>query len=90
MSAEVFADFLVAERILTRRQCDKILDGKYKGFFIDEYVLLYHHHVGKDRSYYAAMNVKSRDSVILGVQPKSYNRPGDDAVYYDVFPLEDE
>ena len=41
-----FCRFLIDKNVVTAWQCDKLKAGKYKGFYLDDYVLL--EQVGKD------------------------------------------
>jgi hypothetical protein len=37
-----FSQFLVANKVITEWQADKLKEGRYKGFFIDHYILADH------------------------------------------------
>jgi eukaryotic-like serine/threonine-protein kinase len=67
--ARPFCDFLISTNRLTNWQCDKLLMGKYKGFYLDNYVLL--GQVGKDyeSSSYKARDLKDGKFVRLVVTP---------------------
>jgi hypothetical protein len=56
-TVETFCDFLVATNRLTDWQCAKLRMGKWKGFYLDNYLLL--EQIGKD---YEFCNYKARDA----------------------------
>ena len=62
-----FQDFLVANEYLTRWQCEKLAKGKFKGFFLDNYVLLCHTGTRSDSSTFQAQERRTGDIVILDV-----------------------
>jgi hypothetical protein len=66
-SGEEFATYLVGRNILTRWQVEHLLQGKYKGFFLDEYKLLELVGPGKASLRYRAVNTQTGELVILHV-----------------------
>lgn len=66
-----FADFLIDRELLTRWQADKLLDKKYKGFFLGKYKLLGHLGTGGMSSVYLAEHVLMQRRVAIKVLPKS-------------------
>jgi len=67
-SAELFCDFLTASDRLTAWQCEKLRQGKWKGFYFDDYVLL--ERIGKDSSgsiYYKVRDTRDRSLACLAV-----------------------
>ena len=82
-----FAGWMVTRGILTNWQADKLKDNKFKGFYLDAYLLLDFDHADDERSYFKAKNLSTGEFVILAVQPISQNSPGDTATHYDVLPF---
>jgi hypothetical protein len=39
-SAQAFGDYLVSQGLLTRWQCDRILEGRHIGFFVEQYKIV--------------------------------------------------
>ena len=60
-----FRNHLVENNVLTRWQCERLLEGRYKGFFMDAFKLL--RHIGHEGSCstYAAENVQTKHRVVL-------------------------
>ncbi|MCA9209077.1 MAG: hypothetical protein KDA55_12000, partial [Planctomycetales bacterium] len=52
--AETIADQFIESGLITRWHADKLLDGKYKGFFLGKYKLLGHIGTGGMSSVYLA------------------------------------
>jgi eukaryotic-like serine/threonine-protein kinase len=71
ITVEMFCDFLIASDRLTAWQCDKLRLGRWKGFYVDDYVIL--GHLGKDHvsSYCKARNTTDGALVRLAVTPSS-------------------
>lgn len=65
------ADALVKENRVTRWQADKLLLGKYRGFFLGKYRLLSHLGTGGMSSVYLAEHVVMRRLVALKVLPQT-------------------
>jgi len=70
LTAEELADKLIAAGHLTRWQCDKLLEGRYKGFFLGKYKLLDHLGTGGMSSVYLAEHVLMQRRVAIKVLPK--------------------
>jgi hypothetical protein len=68
-SVEGFCDFLIAKTKLTAWQCNKLRMEKWKGFYLDNHVLL--EQVGKDyvSSSYKARETTSGRLVVLVINP---------------------
>jgi hypothetical protein len=64
-----FCRFLIGTNAVTAWQCEKLKMGKWKGFYLDDYVLL--EQDGKDYSYsyYRARDTRDRSIVRLIVTP---------------------
>ncbi|MEO8494120.1 MAG: serine/threonine-protein kinase [Planctomycetota bacterium] len=73
--AQEVADYLVQAGLLTDWHCGKLLDRKYKGFFLGKYKLLGHIGSGGMSSVYLAEHVLMRRQRAIKVLPKS--RVGD-------------
>ncbi|MFO0788279.1 MAG: hypothetical protein U0805_02410 [Pirellulales bacterium] len=69
IDAKPFCDFLISSNRLTAWQCNKLLVGKWKGFYLDHFVLL--DQIGKDSdySYYKARNTTDGKMVRLSITP---------------------
>lgn len=76
---------LIADNLITHWQCDKILDQKYKGFYLGKYKLLGHLGTGGMSSVYLAEHVIMRQQRAIKVLPK---KKVDDKTYLDRFHLE--
>lgn len=76
------ADFLIDAGLITRWHCDKLIKGKYKGFFLGKYKLLDHIGTGGMSSVYLAEHMLMRQQRAIKVLPKS--RVGDSS-YLDRF-----
>jgi serine/threonine protein kinase len=68
--SESMAAHLVEHGILTRWQADRILEGKYKGFFLKKYKLLDHLGSGGMSNVYLAEHVLMHRRVAIKVLPK--------------------
>jgi eukaryotic-like serine/threonine-protein kinase len=68
--AAFVADALVDQKLLTRWQANKLLDGKHKGFFLGKYKLLGHLGTGGMSMVYLAEHVMMQRRVALKVLPK--------------------
>jgi len=79
-----FCNQLVKNNALTRWQCDKPLEGRHRGFFLDTFKLL--HHVGCDEtcSRYAAEDIHTKRRVVLRVLPRFVRRREDGQPNYEV------
>jgi hypothetical protein len=73
-----FAVFLIAADILTTWQSDRLFQGKYKGFFLDHYVILKHVRVADTYSVFAARDTTTNQQVLLEIWPTI--SPGDGSV----------
>jgi hypothetical protein len=86
-TTELFCDFLVASDHLTIWQCNKLRMGKWKGFYLDCYVLL--EQVGKDDEYcyYKARDTRDGNLVRMRITPMVRAKgPG---IEYKVYPHTD-
>ncbi|HZZ71464.1 MAG TPA: serine/threonine-protein kinase [Pirellulales bacterium] len=68
---ERLANRLIEAGLLTRWHCDKLLDGKHKGFFLGKYKLLTHLGTGGMSSVYLAENTLINRRVAVKVLPSS-------------------
>ncbi len=82
---DLLAESLVDQDVLTRWHTEKLLDGKYKGFFLGKYRLLGHLGTGGMSSVYLAEHVLMQRRVAIKVLPKSRV---DDSSYLGRFRLE--
>jgi len=71
ITAEDFAKFLIDRGLITKWQADKLLDKKYKGFFLGRYKLLGHLGTGGMSSVYLAEHTVMQRRVAIKVLPKS-------------------
>ncbi|MCY2991393.1 MAG: protein kinase [Planctomycetota bacterium] len=85
--AKDMAQYLIVAGLLTQWHCDKLLDGKYKGFFLGKYKLLGHLGTGGMSSVYLAEHTLMRRLRAIKVLPRK--RVGD-ASYLDRFYQEAE
>ncbi len=68
---EDVANRLVASKLLTRWQADRLLEGRHKGFFLGKYKLLDHLGTGGMSSVYLAEHVLMQRRVAIKVLPKN-------------------
>ena len=68
--ADVVAKKLVEAGLLTRWQCDNLLEGRHKGFFLGKYKLLDHLGTGGMSSVYLAEHVLMQKRRAIKVLPK--------------------
>lgn len=70
VSAREFADFLIERNLITSWQSEKLLEKKYKGFFVGKYKLLGHLGTGGMSSVYLAEHTIMKRLVAIKVLPK--------------------
>jgi len=70
-SPKKLAALYVKEELLTAWHVEKLLAGKYKGFFLGKYKLLGHIGTGGMSSVYLAEHIKMGDKRAIKVLPKS-------------------
>jgi hypothetical protein len=68
-TVESFCDFLVETGRLTKWQCNKLHMGKWKGFYLDDYLFLEQIGKGADYSSYKARDTRNGRIVCLVVTP---------------------
>lgn len=68
-SARNLSDFLIARGVITAWQADKLRDGRYKGFFIDHYILVDFVRAGDESSTFAALDTVANRRVLLEISP---------------------
>lgn len=83
--ARKLAALLEKKKLLTHWHCEKLLAGKYKGFFLGKHKLLRHIGTGGMSSVYLAEHVRLGDKRAIKVLPKSRVT---DATYLARFQLE--
>jgi hypothetical protein len=64
-----FSTFLVANELITAWQSEKLREGKFKGFFLDEFVLLNRFPHDENFGYYLARDVRDGKLMRLTVTP---------------------
>lgn len=79
-----FASYLVVHGYLTCWQCRKLRDGRFKGFFLDNYELRDHLEVGDTNSRFVAEDTRTGKTVILAVTPPTIVPPEDGRPHYTV------
>jgi len=84
-TASELAEELIRLELLTQWHCDKLLVGKYKGFFLGKYKLLKHLGAGGMSSVYLAEHVLMRQLRAIKVLPRARVN---DSSYLDRFHLE--
>lgn len=70
-NVEVVAAHFVDAGLISNWHCEKLLDGKYKGFFLDKYKLLGHLGTGGMSSVYLAEHTLMHQQRAIKVLPKS-------------------
>jgi len=68
---DAVAEFLINTGRITQWQCNKLLSGKYKGFFLGKYKLLKHLGTGGMSTVFLAEHVLIHRQVAIKVLPKS-------------------
>ena len=84
-NAKTLASHFTKEGFLTEWHVEKLLGGKYKGFFLGKYKLLGHIGTGGMSSVYLAEHIRMGDKRAIKVLPKSRVK---DATYLARFQLE--
>jgi hypothetical protein len=80
----MFCDFLVSTNRITAWQCGKLRQGKWKGFYLDNYVLLEWSRKDLDFAYYKARDIRDGNVVQLTITPM--NRVKGPNIEYKVCP----
>ncbi|MFW5692698.1 MAG: serine/threonine-protein kinase, partial [Thermoguttaceae bacterium] len=83
--AELLAECLMAQGLVTRWQAEKLLEGRHKGFFLKRYKLLDHLGTGGMSSVYLAEHVLMQRRVAIKVLP---TKRVEDTSYLKRFHLE--
>jgi serine/threonine-protein kinase len=78
-----FCSFLILSGRLTKWQADKLRAGKWKGFYLDNYLLLEQVGKGRDYSSYKARDTMDEKVVCLVIAPVALN---DGRIKYRVEP----
>jgi hypothetical protein len=73
---DTFCQFLISENLFTNWQLSKLRAGKWKGFYLDNYLLL--EQVGKDQEfcYYKGRDTRDGKLVRLVITPMVLSRSG--------------
>ncbi len=79
---DIVAEHLVASGLITKWQCEKLRNGKYKGFFLGKYKLLGHLGSGGMSSVYLAEHLHMHRRAAIKVLPR---RRVDDSSYLGRF-----
>lgn len=75
-----FIEFLVSQDLLTEWQCEKLREGRYKGFYIDQivrYKFLSFVRVEADHTVYLAEDLLTKHQVHVLCKPPSYSGGGE-------------
>ena len=70
-------NFLIEKKLITQWQSEKLLEGRYKGFFLGKYKLLGHLGTGGMSSVYLADHVLMQRRVAIKVLPKGRVEEGE-------------
>lgn len=68
-NVELFCEFLVATNRLTEWQCSNLRMGRWKGFYLDHYLLLDHVAKDSESSSYKARDTRDGKLVVLAITP---------------------
>jgi hypothetical protein len=79
-----FTTFLIGRHVLTAWQVSKLRENKFKGYFLDEFVLIDHLDSGRDSSRYLGRNCSTGQFAIVTVHPPGKRESRSDSVRYDV------
>ena len=77
-------EFLISTNRITQWQCDRLKEGRWKGFFLDQYKLLNIIESDELYSYYLAEEVSTKHRVRLQIAPKYRTPPKDGKPFYAV------
>ncbi len=84
------AAMMVSDGMLTAWQSEKLLDRRWKGFFVDQYCI--RNNLGSDHALgvlvLEAMNMQDREILVLEVIPPARERRKDGGLIYSVRPKE--
>lgn len=69
-----FCAELIADEVISERQCQKLLNGQWKWFFVGGYCILRHSHAETVSSFYNARNTATGADVLLEVWPDDARR----------------
>ncbi|HEX3654557.1 MAG TPA: hypothetical protein VHV55_02055 [Pirellulales bacterium] len=70
VSTDSFCEALVTQGLMTRWQCAKLREGRYKDFFFEQrYKILEHVGCSREYSRYLAIDLESQTNVILCIYP---------------------
>lgn len=72
---EALCNYLIENKLLTVWQCNKLREGRWKGFFLGPYKLLAHVRTDDEHSIYLAEDVYSHRRDHLAVRPSFKNGP---------------
>ncbi|WP_404308965.1 hypothetical protein [Neorhodopirellula lusitana] len=80
------AETRVCDGLLSEWQASKLLHGKWKGFFLDQYKIVDWHHTdeARERTYYTATCTRTGEKVLLECVPQSHGTRSDGNVRYNV------
>ena len=79
--------FLIAREALTPWQAFKLRENKYKGFLLDDFVLLDCLEVAHDCTYYLARHLPSSRRVALKIPPPRFRGEPGDPIRFEVVEL---
>ena len=80
---EALCEFLISTGRLTVWQCERLKEGRWKGFFLDQYKLLNILETDEEFSYYLAEETSTKRRFKLKISPKSRIPPKDGKPYYE-------
>jgi hypothetical protein len=76
-----FCDFLVGANAVTAWQCDKLKAGKFRGFYLDNYVRLEESGKGADYTSYKSRDTRNGNIVNLVIRPRPVDQTGGQIEY---------
>ena len=80
-----FTHFLVRRGLLTAWQCGKLRLHQYKGFFLDNYLIVDQLPFGKNCSRFVAENVETGQLVVLCAKPPEQRQSSDVEYWIEEF-----
>jgi len=71
-SASSLSCFLISRGVITAWQAEKLRDGRYKGFFVDNYLVLERVAIYKKHTRFAALDTTTNRRVLLAMRPPDF------------------
>jgi serine/threonine-protein kinase len=87
MELDQLCNRFIARGLLTVWQCNKLQQGKYKGFYLDNYCILKLLEIAENNSSFIARDTTSGERVLLIINPLTLIPLKDGKLQYEVRPI---